>query len=77
MLEEKLTRIKKLMEQRDKINAELAELVGMSAAAKRGRPRKEQSDGSSAESQLMPQSTEADGGGALLQPGGRIGEWTR
>lgn len=47
MFEEKLTRIKKLMEQRDKINAELAELVGMSTQAKRGRPRKEQGDGSS------------------------------
>ena len=42
MLEEKLARVKKLMEQREKIDAELAGMLGMSTAPKRGRPRKGQ-----------------------------------
>jgi hypothetical protein len=53
MLEEKLARVRKLMEQREKIDAELAGMLGMSTAPKRGRPRKEQ-PGSGVE---QPQST--------------------
>jgi hypothetical protein len=45
MLEEKLARVKKLMEQREKIDAELAGMLGMSTAPRRGRPRKEQGSG--------------------------------
>lgn len=66
MLEEKLVRIKKLMEQREKIDAELGEMLGISNAPKRGRPRKEQGDGAPAEPQATPQSTEANPAGTAV-----------
>ena len=47
MIDERIARVKKLIEQREKIDAELAEIFGLSNAPKRGRPRKEQGDGSS------------------------------
>lgn len=40
MLDEKVARVRKLIEQRDKINAELATLLGVSEPSRRGRPRK-------------------------------------
>jgi hypothetical protein len=46
MLEEKITRVKKLIEQRDQIEAELAAIFGMTAPSKRGRPRKEKGSSS-------------------------------
>ena len=49
MLEEKIARAKKLLEQRDKIEAELASIFGLANAPKRGRPRKDQADGGGAE----------------------------
>ena len=49
MFEDKLARVMKLVEQRNKINAELAELLGTGTPSKRGRPRKEQGNGSSTE----------------------------
>ena len=61
MLEEKLARIKKLMEQRDKINAELAEMVGMNAPTKRGRPRKDH-DNTPVAAQETSESTESSVG---------------
>jgi hypothetical protein len=45
MLEEKIAHVKKLLEQRDKIEAELASIFGLANAPKRGRPRKEQGSG--------------------------------
>lgn len=45
MLEEKIARVKKLIEQREKIDAELADMFGISNAPKRGRPRKDQQNG--------------------------------
>jgi hypothetical protein len=55
MLEEKLARVRKLMEQREKIDAELAGMLGMSTAPKRGRPRKDQANGGAPEP--APEST--------------------
>ena len=62
MLEEKLARIKKLMEQRDKIDAELALLFGMSDQPRRGRPRKEQGNGATLAQTPAPESTESSVG---------------
>ena len=45
MLEEKIARVKKLLDQRDKIEAELASIFGLAHAPKRGRPRKEHGGG--------------------------------
>lgn len=45
MLDEKIARVKALIEQRETIDAELAELLGILPKAKRGRPRKEDVSG--------------------------------
>jgi len=62
MLEEKLARVKRLMEQREKIDAELAGMLGVSTAPKRGRRRKDQANGSVTEP--APESTTASVSGA-------------
>jgi hypothetical protein len=62
MLEEKLARVKKLMEQREKIDAELAGMLGLSTAPKRGRPRKDQTNGGAPEP--APESTTLSVSGA-------------
>jgi len=54
MIEEKISRVKKLIEQRERIDAELASLFGISEQAKRGRPRKEQGSGSGASTEQRP-----------------------
>ena len=45
MIDEKIARVKTLIQQREKIDAELASLFGMTEQAKRGRPRKEPGNG--------------------------------
>jgi len=45
MLEEKIGRVRKLLEQRDRINAELAAIMGEGQLPKRGRPRKDGNSG--------------------------------
>ena len=47
MLEDKLARVRKLMAERDKIDAELSAMFGMAASVRRGRPRKDQGSTSS------------------------------
>jgi len=66
MIEEKIARVKKLIEQREKIDAELAGLFGMAGQSKRGRPRKEQGNGTTVapEQRLVPESTEPGAAGA-------------
>ena len=54
MIEEKIARVKTLIEQREKIDAELASLFGISEQAKRGRPRKEQGSGAGASPDQRP-----------------------
>ena len=41
MIDEKIARVKKLIEQREKIDAELTALFGGTETPRRGRPRKE------------------------------------
>jgi hypothetical protein len=62
MIEEKIARAKSLIEQREKIDAELASLFGLSDQPRRGRPRKEQGslEGASGSNPLsQPTSAEA------------------
>ena len=45
MLDSKLTKIKALIEQKEKIETELAQLLGEQEKPRRGRPRTEKADG--------------------------------
>jgi hypothetical protein len=49
MIDERIARVKKLIEQREKIDAELLHLFGINEPSKRGRPRKEQAGGANSE----------------------------
>jgi hypothetical protein len=42
MLDDKLRRIKKLMEDRERLDAELSQLLGITERPKRGRPAKQE-----------------------------------
>jgi hypothetical protein len=42
VLDEKIARVKELIEKRETIDAELAQLLGIEAKKPRGRPRKEE-----------------------------------
>jgi hypothetical protein len=44
MLNSKLQRIKELIQEKEKIDAELAQLIGDTEKVKRGRPKKEEQD---------------------------------
>lgn len=45
MIDEKIARVKDLIRQREEIDAELKTLFGGSAPSRRGRPRKDQTSG--------------------------------
>lgn len=59
MIDEKIARVKVLIQKREEIDAELSAIFGGAAAAKRGRPRKEQ--GSSISRGVSISVSEAEG----------------
>lgn len=64
MIDEKIARVKALIQKREEIDAELAAIFGMSAPSKRGRPRKEQGNGGEPEQRPAPESTGPSAAGA-------------
>jgi hypothetical protein len=60
VIEEKIARVKKLIEQRERLTLELAGLLGMNEPSRRGRPRKDHTGSAAAEpEQRAAQSTES------------------
>ena len=54
MIDEKIARVKTLIQKREEIDAELAEIFGLAERPKRGRPRKEESTNGDASSHSAP-----------------------
>jgi hypothetical protein len=54
MIEEKIARVKTLIQKREEIDAELASLFGMAEQSKRGRPRKEPGNGAGGQVDQKP-----------------------
>ena len=61
MIDSKIARVKKLIEEREAIDAELGAIFGLGQSSKRGRPRK---DGKADEAEPRSQTTE---GGSTAQ----------
>jgi hypothetical protein len=55
MLTSKLTRIKELIEQKERIDGELSQLLGETEKSRRGRPRKTNPNPVESESNLIPE----------------------
>lgn len=74
MLEEKIARVKVLIEKREEIEAELASIFGGAEVAKRGRPRKElagHADGANGSASVSrTASTSSSDSGSSTPPGG-------
>jgi hypothetical protein len=62
MIEEKIARVKTLIQKREEIDAELATLFGMTEQAKRGRPRKEPGNGAGVHVEQKPAPEAAEQG---------------